>query len=81
VRTPPPSAPAVLSLPTLGGTAVQDDAPMPPVPTSAWIIFGLGLGALVLAVRRGRETSPAPRAPVGGFRSQPHDDVMLVEVA
>jgi hypothetical protein len=55
---------------------------MPPVPTSAWIIFGLGLGALVLAVRRGRETSPAPRALAltGGFRSQPHDDVMLVEV-
>ncbi len=58
-------------------------SPMPPIPTAAWIILGLGLGALALAARRGCEKSPAPRAAArtGGFRSQPHDDVMLVEVA
>ncbi len=90
MNLPPPSAAAVTTLTTLGGTVLEvggQDANTilggsveyvtppcePPTPPTAWLIFGLGLGALVLAARRGCETSPAPRARLrpASFRSQP----------
>lgn len=68
------------TLPTLGGTAVERAEPMPPVPRGAWAIMGLGIAVLIWSARRSRETSAPRRAPAGGFRSQPAEDVMLVEV-
>lgn len=68
---PPPSAPAPVTLATIGGTAVES-APLPPVPGSVWGIVAAAALILAYAGRRSRVNSaPACRARPSTFRALP----------